>query len=46
MIMKKLRNVAGLRDNQSEKRGSFENLCLEVRGKGSDLKDWVKAATS
>jgi len=29
-----------------KKRGSFENFCHKVRGKGSDLKDSVNAATS
>jgi len=46
MIVNKLQNAAGLRDSQSEKRGSFDNFCHKVRRKGSDLKDGVKAATS
>ena len=46
MIMKKLRNVACLRDSQSKKRGSFKNFCHKVRGKWSYTKDLVKAATS
>lgn len=46
LIIKKLENVAELRDSRSERRGIFENLWHKMRRKGSDLKDGVKAATS